>query len=77
MLAHTCEPQYTGSVVGGSQSEAIPRQKKRDPTKKITNVKSTVVVAQVVECLPIKDEALSSNTSKQTNKKSIALKMFN
>jgi hypothetical protein len=37
-----------------------PRQTKKDPISKITNIKRAVGVVQVVKCLPDKHKALSS-----------------
>jgi hypothetical protein len=54
-------------LIGGSWSKAGPGQK-QDPIWKITKVKRARGVAQVVEYLPSKFEALSSNpnTAKKT-----------
>jgi hypothetical protein len=58
-------------IRGGSRFKASPG-KKQDPISKIPNTKQTGGVAQVVECLPSKPEALNSNSNtgkKKTNKK--------
>jgi hypothetical protein len=49
--------------VGGWRSKVSPRQKHETLSETITKVKSAGVVAEVLEHLPSKHEALSSNAS--------------
>jgi hypothetical protein len=49
-----------GGVIGRSQSR-LARTKAQDPIQKITKAKKNEVLTQVVEGLPSKDKALSSN----------------
>jgi hypothetical protein len=62
MVAHTCDPNYEGG---------IPRAKMHDTFLKIIKVQRHMT--QVIEHLPGKHEALSSNPSmaKKINKKQI------
>jgi hypothetical protein len=53
MLAHACNPNYSGVEAGGSELEASPRIVGETLFQKVT---------QVIECLPSKPEALGSNS---------------
>jgi hypothetical protein len=55
--------------VGGSWSEASPGKNMQDPTRKIAKTEEGGGIGQVVEYLPSKGEALSSNTNTAKRKK--------
>jgi hypothetical protein len=54
--------------IGGSRSKAYPRQKVQAPISKVTKIKRAGDITQVVEQLPSKHKALSSNPSTGKNK---------
>jgi hypothetical protein len=57
MVAHACHPKYAGNIK--NHGPGINGR----PYLKNNKAKRTGVMAQVVECLPSKCEALSSNAS--------------
>jgi hypothetical protein len=65
MVAHICHPSYYGMYKIGDPSLGQPGYKVRPKLKKKkkTRAKKVGRVAQVVECLPGKDKALSSISS--------------
>jgi hypothetical protein len=62
MVAYTCHSSYTGSI---NRSTVVPAglDIKQDPIPKISKAKTAGNVAQVVEHLPRKGEAMNSNYS--------------
>jgi hypothetical protein len=65
MVILTCHPSYVGKQ---NKVQASPGRK-QDCIPKITNVKSSDGVAQMVEQLPSKCKTLSSNPSTAKKKK--------
>jgi flagellar biosynthesis/type III secretory pathway protein FliH len=66
-MVHVCNPSYIESIGRRIVVKDWPGQK-QDPTWKLKNAKRNRVVAQMVECLLSKCEALSSNCSITTKK---------
>jgi hypothetical protein len=67
-MTHACHLSYVGSINRRIKVPAGP-DKKQDPIPKITKAKRAVGVAQVVKCLPSKQEALTAIPSSTRRKK--------
>jgi hypothetical protein len=70
MTVYACNPSYWEALSRRIMVRGWHWEKTWDPIKKLNKTKRAGSVAQVVEHLPSKHEALSSNTAKKINKKS-------
>jgi hypothetical protein len=68
-VVHACNSSYLGNREIGRIMVQTSLGKKRDPISKITRAKRAGGVAQVVEPLPSKCKALSSNPKTKKKKK--------
>jgi hypothetical protein len=69
MIAHTCNPNFTGGRGRGSRSKAGPSKRNETLSKKLIKAKGAGRMAQVVEHLPGKHEAPNSKPSTIKKKK--------
>jgi hypothetical protein len=75
VVAHTCNPSYAGVRGRWIQTQGWPRQNWETLSEKKTKQTELVGVAQMVQCLPSKNEVLTSKPSnaQKTEKKEMVL----